>query len=291
MSAGLGIVILLAAEGQIRKFYSLSEVSTFDTVDFCLKATSGISFVRHVDGGNPLSIFGNPDLEKINPSFDAETVGRTCKVNLELNEYRESELGDGLAFAVLKSNEEDEENFWKFLLNDSKIYNLDLNYGIGNSDIDLSGTHVAHLKVTTGSADVKVSYNRDIANKTLMDTFQIKVDVGTFIGEKLGRARAANVITEVGFGQALLDFSSDVLEKCDVKATVGAGTLKIILPRDSPVIIHIKESPLCKVTVAKGYEEVENNVYVNKNYDIWAERILTLRVDVALGSVDFVYGD
>ena len=291
LTAGLGIVVLFCVEGQIKKFYSLSEVSTFDTVDFNLEATSGICFIRHVDGGNPLSIFGNPNLDRINPSFDAITADRKCGVNLRLDEFRQSGLGDGLAFAVLKENEESEENFWKFLLNNSKVYNLDLHFGIGNTDIDLSGTRTCKMKVRTGSADVQVSYERGEANLTEMDTFLVKIDVGTFEGKMLGKARADQMITEVGFGKARLDFAEGILKNCVVDASVGAGKLTVILPKDSPVIIKVKESPLCSVRLPKDYDEIENNIHVNKAYSVNSPEILTLNVDVALGSIDFVYSD
>ncbi len=291
LTVGLGMSFLLGVHGQIKRFYSLDEVTSYDTVDFTLKATSGISFIRHVDGGNPLNIFGNPDLNKINPRFDAQTKSRTCWVNLDLDEYRSSRLGNGLAFAMLKDGGEEEDNYWKFLINDQKVYNLILNYGIGSSDIDLSGTRVNKLKINTGNADVVVNYDKEEPNLAEMDTFLVKVDLGTLIAKDLDHSRARNVIAEIGFGQVLLDFSHPMEKTCKVKASVGAGKLEIILPRKSPVIIHIKDSPLCGISMVKGYEEVEKNVYVNMDYSSNAENLLTFKVDVALGSVNFSYAD
>jgi hypothetical protein len=287
LTLGFGFAVVVNGFSQLRKFYSLVEPDTYDTVDFNLKATSGISFIRHVRGGNPLNIFGNPDLDKINPSFDAQVINRSCYVNLKLDEYRESGFGDGLVFAMLKEKEEEESNYWKFLINDKKIYNLSLNYGIGSSDINLSNTNVHRLKIYTGSADVMIKYDENAPNQVEMDTFLVKVDLGSLEARDLEMARARNVIAEIGFGQALLDFSKPIEQTCDVKASVGAGKLQIILPESAPVIVHVKESPLCGVSMAKGYEEVENNVYVNMAYDTRAENLLTVKVDVAMGSVSF----
>ncbi len=286
LTAGLGFLFFFV-QGQIKKFYTLDRVQEYDTVNFRLKATSGISYVRHVDGGNPLSIFGNPDLDKINPSFDAKVKGRSCFVDLILDEFKESGLGDGLAYAVLKSNDEREDNYWKFLLNDSKVYNLNLHYGIGTSDIDLSGTAVNRLTINTGSADVIVSYQRDEPNLVDMDTFKVKVDVGTLIGRDLAKSRTRNLHAEIGFGQALLDFSDPLENVCSVDASVGAGKLEVVLPNDRPVIIQIKESPLCTVEMVEEYEEVENNVFISKSYDVGADNLLTLNINVSLGSLVF----
>lgn len=273
--------------GQLRRFYELNEPEDYDTVDFTLKATSGISFVRQVDGGEPLNIFGNPDLERINPSFHSRIVNSTCHVKLLLDEYRKSMVGDGLIFAMLGKKEEQEENYWKFLLNDQKVYNLNLNYGIGSSDVDLSGTAVNKLKITTGSADVVVDYAKEESNLVEMDTFMIKVDLGSIQARNLGHTRASTLIAEVGFGQGALDFSQGLDKDCEVYATVGAGTLDIILPQEEPVIIHMTKSPLCNVSMPKTLENVEQDVYVTKDYDVDAINLLTIHVEVAMGAVNF----
>lgn len=288
MTAGLGVIIL-SAQAQLKRFYSLDDVSTYDTVDFSLHATSGISFFRNVRGGNPLNIFGNPDLDKINPSFDAYVEGKTCFVDLQLDEYKKSTLGDGLVFAVFSGKEEEENNYWKILLNDLKVYRLNLDYGIGSSDIDLSGTAVQKLMLKTGSADITVNYKKGQPNPVEMDTFMVKVDLGSFSANNLSYAQAKNVIAEIGFGQARLDFSEPAQYVTHVKASVGAGKLIVILPRDEPVIIKMKDSPLCGISMVEGFEEVENNLYVNMSYNARARNLLKFDIDVALGNVYFEY--
>lgn len=292
MMVGFGLALTMSVQGQLKKFYSLHEVSNFDTVNFTLSATSGHCYFRSIGGGNPLNIYGNPDLEKINPSFDASVIRSTCNVKLDLEEFRTSGLGDGFAFAMLgNSAKEEEANYWKMLVNDDKIYRLDLSYGIGSSDIDLSGTSVKNLKICTGSADVQVNYNEDDPNKIEMDTFMVKVDLGSLAAKDLNNSNAKCVIAEIGFGKAVLDFSTPMNNKCDVKAMVGAGNLDIHLPKDAPIIIYMKESPLCGLKMIKGFEEVEKNVYVNMSYSAEAENLLTFDIDVVLGSVAFTYAD
>jgi hypothetical protein len=283
----LCVLSFTSIHAQLRRFYSLDVPSAYDTVDFTLKATSGISFVRKVDGGNPLTIFGNPNLEKINPSFKTDIDGRTCYADLILDEYRKSMVGDGLVFAMMGGKEEEEQNYWKFLLNDQKVYDLNLSYGIGSSDVDLSGTKVRNLKINTGSADVLVSYSKEEFNQVKMDTFMIKVDLGSIEARDLNFSNAEKVIAEIGFGQGILDFGQKCYSKCDVDAIVGAGKLTIRLPHDTPIIIHMKDSPLCNVSMPKGLEEVEKNVFVNMDYAVYAENLLTFHIEVTMGAIDF----
>ena len=67
LTVGLSMALSFGVVAQLKKFYSLDDVSDFDTVNFDFVATSGHSFLRYIPQQNPLSIYGNPDLEKLNP--------------------------------------------------------------------------------------------------------------------------------------------------------------------------------------------------------------------------------
>lgn len=275
--------------GQLKKFYSIKESTDFDTIAFKLDATAGNCVIGPTSEPGSLHIYGLPDLEKINPSFKAQVLQNTCNVGLSLEEYKSSSIHDGLMFAMLRSGRY-ENNFWKVQFNNNKIYKLELNYGFGNSDIDLSGLSVKQLKLKSGSADVVIDYLSSSPNPISMDTFQVKVDMGSLIVKRLDMAHASTVIANIGFGRALLDLSDAGDRKCKIDATVGAGNLDIFLPeRRVPIIIYLKDSPLCGFEIVPGFEEVESGVYVNMGYSTKAENLLTFYIDVALGNVAFSY--
>jgi hypothetical protein len=288
-TAAFGLLFSLTY-GQLKKFYTLKEDKQFDVVDFSLEATAGNCIVKSAPDADPLTIYGNPDLEKINPSFKTSVVNGVCKVDLNLEEFRSSNVGDGILLAMF--GEQKENNFWKILFDQDKIYKLNLSYGFGNADVDLSGISVKNFKVKSGSADILVDYQNGQPNKIEMDTFWVKADMGSIIAKHLELARAKYVMANIGFGRALLDFSATNEQKCTVDASVGAGNLDIFLPSvDVPMIIYLKDSPLCGMRLAKGFEEVERNVFVNMNYKADAANLLTFKVDVALGNVAFHYVD
>ncbi|WP_421873112.1 hypothetical protein [Marinoscillum sp.] len=275
--------------GQLKKFYTLKETARFDTVNFSLEATSGNCYIKSSQEEGPLTIYGNPDLNKINPSFKSKIQDNTCDVALDLQEYRSSNFGDGLLMAMVREKTE-ENNYWKILFDQQKIYRLNLSYGFGNADVDLSGTSVQNFKVRSGSADIIVDYNDRKPNKIVMDTFWVKADMGSVVARHLELAKAKYVMANVGFGKALLDFSESTGEKCLVEASVGAGNLDIYLPsEDVPMIIYLSDSPLCGRRMVDGFEEVERNVFVNMNYDADAQDLITFRIDVSLGNVAFHY--
>lgn len=289
--AGGALLMSISAVAQLSKFYTIKESSDFDTVDFYLKATATNCLLKKAESDdNPLTIYGNPNLEKINPSFASKVKDNTCYSKLVLDEYNSSGFGDSFTMAVSRSDKEND--FWKVNLNKNHIYKLNLVYGFGNADLNLNGSSVQRLKIKSGSADIVVGYDDNNYNPIKMDTFFVKADFGSIVAKRMELARAKNVITKIGFGNVLLDFDRELSEKCNVNASVGAGNLEILLPQDgTPVIIHIKDSPLCAVKIAKGFEEVEKNVFVNMSYSADAENLLSFDVDVALGMVRFKYAD
>ena len=290
--AGIGIATFSQANAQLKKFYSLKDASDYDTVKISLEASTGSCYFTNTAYSGPLNIYGNPDLDRINPSYHTEIKNNICFVNLKLEEYQSSAFNEGFSFESLfagpKSTKKVEKDYWKVYLSNQKVYDLNLRYGIGEAYLDFSGTAVKKVKINTGNAKVKVDYSLNKENLIEMDTFMVQVDLGSLEADKVNFLNASKIIAEIGFGSALLSFKEGKNKKCDVDASVGAGTLEVVLPEDdTPVIIHLKGSPMCRVKIAEGYEEVEKNTFVNMSYRANAENLITFNVDVAIGKIIF----
>ncbi|UXP33715.1 hypothetical protein N6H18_07085 [Reichenbachiella agarivorans] len=276
---------------QLKKFYTLKNDASYDTVDFSMKATSGTCFVKPSHHQDPLTIYGNPSLSDVNPTFKSSVRGATNWVNLELEDYNKRGLSHAITYNVFGSESSaSEKDYWKVYLTDQKIYKLNLNYGVGDTYIDLSNLSVAHFKIESGSADVNINYSAGGMNRCQMDTFSVIVDLGTLVTQKMHLARANHVIAEVGFGTAVLDFGQGVSQKCTVNASIGAGTLKVIVPESEfPAIIRFKSSPLCKYSLEQGFEKIGDGIYASKSYKPNAKNLMEFVIDVALGNITFEY--
>ena len=173
-------------------------------------------------------------------------------------------------------------------LNDTKPFLLEMNYVIGNANIDLSGLSVKNLKINTGSADVNVGYSTGLENMVDMDTFYVKVDLGSVHARNLGLAKTKVVIAEVGFGNVMLDLSTAPFVPNAIKGSVGAGNLVIILPsEETPVLVKIKDSWLCSVHLPTSLKKVGNNMFANASYTKAAKNTLTFDLDVSMGNIIF----
>jgi len=274
---------------QLKKFYSVSNDSAFQKVDFCLSATSGSCYIRPVKAAQPVNIYGNPDFETINPSFKTFVKNNVKHVNLDLENYQSSTISKSLTSSIFGSEKKDDKNYWKILLTEDKVYSLQLAYGIGNADVDLSGIPVEKLKITTGSADVIVDYADGKGNLVPMDTFFVKIDLGSLTANHINLTNSKVIVAEVGFGTAVLDFSDKSQQASKIKASVGAGRLEMIMPKENvPVIIYLHNSPLCSVKMPSEFKQIRKNVYASSNYHPDAGDLMEFNVDVALGNVEFV---
>jgi hypothetical protein len=205
----------------------------------------------------------------------------------------EEEQSEGLSYTISTKvfgpeKQPQQEKFWKMYLSDAKPYLLDLNYGVGNANIDLSGLAVQNLKVNTGSADVNIGYHSGLENLIEMDTFFVRVDLGSVSAKNLSLARTKYVMANVGFGNLMLDLSTTPVVSNHIVGSVGAGNLIILLPsEDTPVFVKIKDSWLCSVKMTNGLNKVSENTFSNAAYTKDPKNALTFDLDVSMGNIIF----
>ncbi len=281
-------VSILYSWGQIKKQFTVESPEACQAVELYLKAKVGNCYVRPSQNADILNIYSNQDIEEYGHSFKKEMVEGTCFVRLNLEQDGQKGVGQMISNQVFGSDEKVTDKLWKVYLTDSKPYSLDLVYGLGNANVDLSGLAIKKLKINTGSADVNVSYSSGLENKVVMDTFFVKVDVGSLNVKQLHLSKSKVVLVDVGFGNMFLDFSSKPLINNHVKGSVGAGNLVIQLPGDEvPVLVKVNESWLCSISLSDGLYQIGENTFANAAYEKNSANALTFDLDVSLGKIIF----
>jgi hypothetical protein len=284
----LGCGFAFSASAQIKKQFTVETPEECQAVDLHLKAKTGNCFVRPSQNGDILNIYSNQDIDEYGHSFKKEVRDGTCYVKLALEQEGDKGVGQMISSQVFGGEEKVTDKLWKVYLTDSRPYNLDLAYGLGAANVDLSGLAIRKLKINTGSADVSVSYSSGLENKVEMDTFFVKVDVGSLSVKHLHLAKSKLVLVDVGFGNMYLDFSSKPLVNNHVVGSVGAGNLVIALPAsDVPVLVKINESWLCSVSLSKSLQKIGENTFANAAYTANSADALTFDLDVSLGKIIF----
>ena len=288
MLAFVGAIGVGTVAGQMKKQFTVDNQESCKTVELCLRAKTGNCFIRPSQTSELFTIYSNQNLEEYAHTFSNEVKDAICFVKLALEQEGHKGVSKKISYQVFGGEERISDKFWKVYLTDSKPYSLDLDYGLGNANVDLSGLAIKRLKINTGSADVNVSYASGMENKVEMDTFFVKVDLGTLNIRQINLSRSKVVIAEVGFGNIYLDFSDKPEQAPTVKGSVGAGNMIILLPEETvPVMVKINDSWLCSVKLTKNLKRISENTYANAAYTANPAHALTFDLDVSMGKIIF----
>lgn len=282
--------LAISASGQeLHKHFELSKSRGIDKIELKVSTKAGKSFLNAVNSDEPLVILGASENDVAASSFKIQQTEKTQKVNAQLT--CKSHMGLNFTESVANSffsNSEQTHDIWQINLSEHQAFDLDLNYLMGDANVDLSKLAIEQLKINSASADVKVGYSDKQMNNVAMDTFFVKVNFGSIEVQDLNYAMAKDIIAEVGFGSISIDCGIDWKINSRINASVGAGNLNIILPpNDIPVIIRIHNSPLCNIKMAPDFEKIGHNAFGNKAYSDNPDESIEFVLDVGMGSIIF----
>lgn len=284
---GIALVVSVAV-GQIKKQFTVENTQACDNIKLHLRANSGNCYIKPSQNTEILNVFSNQDESAYAHNYRKELKGKTCEVYLNLEDIHSEGIGHTISTKMFGNAEKPvSDKLWKMYLTDSKPYFLELDYAIGNAHVDLSGLAIKKLKINTGSADVNVGYS-SLENQIDMDTFSVKVDLGSLTVKNLNFSRTKYMVADVGFGNMMLDFSNTPSVSNKIKGSVGAGNLVIVLPSEqTPVMVKIKDSWLCSVKVPASLKKINETTFANAAYKADAKNSLIFDLDVSMGSITF----
>lgn len=283
---GIGIISTTLSFAQVKKQFSIDDNSNIQQVDLDFGVNSGSCLIKASETSELLTVYGSKDHDSYSHSFNKEIDGAKCKIKLMLEDNRSDGLSRSISHRMFGPDEKASSDVWKLFLSPEKSFDLNLKYGIGNADIDLSNLSIEKIKIKTGSADVHIKASE--YNKVKMDTFYVQVDMGSVQVNNINLSKSEHVIADVGFGDLLLDFSDKALLSTKINSSVGAGNLMIILPTDdTPVRVKISESWLCQVMMLKSLKSIGDNTFVNATYEKDAPNLLSFDLDVSMGKIIF----
>ncbi len=282
-----GIACAGIAWGQMKRQFIVENNPDCQSVNLRLKANSGDCYVKAGHNTEILNIFSNQDQSSYSHQFRKEIVDNSCRLFLNFENNHSSSIGRTISTRVFGESNATEK-VWRMYLSDAKPYSLQLEYGVGNAYVDLSGLAISKLMINTGSADVNIGYN-SLENKIDMDTLSVKVDLGSLNVKNINLSRARYTSADVGFGNMTLDFSSSPpLVGNRIVGSVGAGNLTIILPsEETPVLVTINDSWLCSVKIPRTLQKVNANTFANAAYSEDAANALVFNLDVSMGNIIF----
>lgn len=153
---------------------------------------------------------------------------------------------------------------------------LDMELRLCNSVIDLSGLKLAQLNLST-SGNTTVQFNSP--NPIMCKTMSILATMSKFKGEFLGNAGFDVLYFHNRVSSAILDFRGEFKGRRRVEIQMGAGSLKLILPKDAG--IRLKSTGISVQSIS-GLTRDENAWYQSHNWGT-TDKELIIHIDGSLG--------
>jgi hypothetical protein len=172
---------------------------------------------------------------------------------------------------------------WKLLYTDAVPISFDIELGLGEADIDMSGLSVKDFDLSTGASSVRLAWNEP--NKNAIETMTIEAGLSKFKAMGLGNANFRKLNFEGGVGRYSLDFHGNLKKEVDVDAEVGLGSLTIVIPSNIGVRVIYEKNWMTDLEIDRDFAEQDDDTYQTANYSTAAGRI-NLRVEAGFGSVE-----
>ena len=172
---------------------------------------------------------------------------------------------------------------WKLLYTDAVPISFDIELGLGEADIDMSGLSVKDFDLSTGASSVRLAWNEP--NRNSIETMTIEAGLSKFRAMGLGNANFRKLRFEGGVGKYTLDFHGNLAKEVDVDAEVGLGSLIIVIPSNIGARVIYEKNWITDLDIDPDFVEQDDNTYQTSNYSTAPGRI-NLRVEAGFGSVD-----
>ena len=222
-----------------------------------------------------------PSLTK--PKIQYKTRGLTGILDIRAK-TNDDERPSSITWDEIKSfkvNTDQLKNELEFELPGDIPTDLDLNFGLGEAQLDLTDLQLSDLNLDCGLSDVQLQVDK--RNEISCRRVKINNGLGSFTGRGLGYLQAKWVEVKVGLGSAELDFRGQIQEDLEINVDVGLGTLELILPQNVNIQATVEENFLSGVEINELVKS--GNQWISPEWDD-SRPTATLDLNVGLGSMD-----
>lgn len=220
--------------------------------------------------------------DQTNPSINYHTIGSMGILEVEISTHHRN----GINFSWgelkrIKGHTEHLNNELDFYLPIQVDIDLNIDFGLGKAQINLTDLDLINIDLNCGLSDVKIQVDKP--NKTTCRTLSISSGLGSFVGTGLGNLQVRRIDIEVGLGSAEIDLRGSFKNDIEIDIEVGLGSLELILPENVNIRAKVHDTFLSSVDVDDLIKK--GNSWVSPDWKN-SRPTITLDVSVSLGSVD-----
>lgn len=172
---------------------------------------------------------------------------------------------------------------WELLFTPKVPTRFDIEIGLVDSEIDLSGLKVIGFEISGGLSDINLVFNEP--NKEEIDEMSIEIGLGEFTGRKLANANFHQLKLENGLGEVSLDLSGEWrIPEVELNLEVGLGSARVEIPEAIGIEVYKGDNFLSSVDLDRSIQKVRKGVYRTPNWDDAKCRV-SIDAEVGLGSI------
>ena len=161
----------------------------------------------------------------------------------------------------------------------SAPFDLSLDLGAVEADLDLTGLRLTRLRLEVGASEARLRF--DSLNATRMQNLEVSLGAASFRASRLANANAPTIRVEAGVGNVELDMGGQWTSDIDLRVEVALGLVTIHVPPEVGIRATVE-----KVVTSFEHEGLvqRGNEWVSANYDS-APRKLRISAKTTLGKL------
>lgn len=160
--------------------------------------------------------------------------------------------------------------------------------GLGEAEINLNGIQYNHFSLDCGLGEASINFGEK-QNTIKCEKLYIDVGIGSVEVVNLLNSNTTEMNFECGLGELDLDFSGVLSENVTVEASIGLGSIDVLLPRGINVIVDSDKSFLSSLDL-KDFKKLDNGEYQSDVYDP-EKPTLHFDISIGAGSAEFQWKD
>ena len=118
-------------------------------------------------------------------------------------------------------------------------WDLTLDLGAVEADVDLTGLKLAKLKIESGASDGRIRF--DSLNPVAMRDLQISLGAANFRADRLANANTRDIRVDAGVGNVELDLGGQWTQDIELKVEITAGFVTVHVPSDVAVRVSVEK--------------------------------------------------
>ena len=163
---------------------------------------------------------------------------------------------------------------------------IELDFGAGRANVDLTGIPVSRLELNTGASESVVRMRE--LNPEPMEEAIIAVGAADLRVGGIGNFNTSEIEIDAGLGSVVLELDGRWAADAMLSVEMGLGALEIRVPESLGIRVRRQSRFLSTFDAERLVRR--GNVYQSVNWDT-ADRRVEIEISAALGSVDIVWID